>query len=238
VPGSGVPGDQAEVSTRDMDPQTAQSLHISVAADDGAESVHVVRCDGPIDTLTSGDLDHVIGALMHQGRRRLVIDLAGAWYVSSAGWGVFVSRLREARSGGGDITLARMVPTVHEVYDLLEFDGLLRHFDGLDQARRHFGSGAASPGTQPPKGPRVEARTMPPSVIAADAGSGALDDALLRLVREDPFYSLGELRTRLAGMGHPGVGRWRIMRALWQLSLLSRRRRFAFYRREAAGSRP
>jgi len=78
-----------------------------------------------------------------------VIDLAGVDYISSAGWGIFISHIKDVRSRGGDIKLANMIPNVKEIYELLEFDNVLKAYDSTDTARRDFG--AATPEGGPKK---------------------------------------------------------------------------------------
>ncbi|HWO58370.1 MAG TPA: STAS domain-containing protein [bacterium] len=223
-----------------MSDQTPTSLsgglRLSVAPSAAQKDVFVVRVDGTVDTLTADELDNVIGTLVRQKRTRLVIDLAGAQYISSAGWGIFISRLREAREGGGDLKLARMTAPVRDVYNLLELEGVLLHFDGLDAAEAHFqggnGHGRAAvarpvPASAAPSAPAAPAAPAPQTVI----------DALRQLILEDPFYSIGELRARLAETGSFRAGRWAIFRALWSAGLALRRQRFRYYRRQMHGSR-
>jgi anti-anti-sigma factor len=214
---------------------TPQSgLRVSVAPSAAHKEVFVVRVDGSVDTLTADDLDNVISTLVRQKRTRLVIDLAGAHYISSAGWGIFISRLRETREGGGDLKLARMTAPVRDVYDLLELDGVLRHFDRLDLAESHFNGGNGHESTV----------AVLPSVTpkASDTGAHAvapasIENALRQLVVEDPFYTLGELRRRLTETGFPHAGRWSIVRSLWSMGLVFRHQRFRYYRRQMHGAR-
>lgn len=209
-------------------------LRVSVAPSAAHKDVFVVRVDGSVDTLTADDLDNVISTLVRQKRTRLVIDLAGAQYISSAGWGIFISRLRETREDGGDLKLARMTAPVRDVYDLLELDGVLRHFDRLDLAESHFngGNGHSDPiAVLPIAEPRASDSA---NRIAAAA---SIEDALRQLVVEDPFYTIGEIRGRLGETGFPNTGRWRVVRLLWSLGLIFRHQRFRYYRRQMHGSR-
>jgi anti-sigma B factor antagonist len=102
--------------------------------------VSEVRVDGVIDTLTAGELEDVIDSLLQRGRYRIVFDLAGVDYISSAGWGIFISHIKEVRSAGGDIKLAGMIPNVYEIYQLLEFDNILQACNTVDEARSKFGA--------------------------------------------------------------------------------------------------
>jgi len=115
-------------------------ISLSEAKSDG---VSEVRVDGVIDTSTAVDLDEVFDTLMKRERYRVVVDLAGVDYISSAGWGIFISHIKDVRSNGGDIKLANMIPNVYEIYDLLEFDNVIKAYSSVDAARNEFG---ASPG--------------------------------------------------------------------------------------------
>jgi len=97
-----------------------------------------VRVDGVIDTTTAGELEQVVDSLLKRERYRVVVDLAGVDYISSAGWGIFISHIKEVRDNDGDIKLANMVPNVYEIYELLEFDKVLKAYSSIDAARDDF----------------------------------------------------------------------------------------------------
>ncbi len=118
-----------------------ENISISLSESGHDRSVSEVRVDGVIDTLTAGELEEVIDTLIKRGRFRIVFDLAGVDYISSAGWGIFISHIKDVRANGGDIKLANMVANVYEIYQLLEFDNVLQAFPTTDQARETFGVG-------------------------------------------------------------------------------------------------
>lgn len=124
-----------------------ENISISLSESTSAE-VSEVRVDGVIDTLTASELEEVFETLLKRGRYRIVVDLAGVDYISSAGWGIFISNIRDVRAHGGDIKLANMVSNVYEIYDLLEFDNVLKAYDSVEAARADFG---ASDGEQKKK---------------------------------------------------------------------------------------
>jgi anti-sigma B factor antagonist len=121
-----------------------ENINISLSESGQDRSVSEIRVDGVIDTLTAGELEEVIDTLIKRGRFRIVFDLAGVDYISSAGWGIFISHIKDVRAHGGDIKLANMVPNVQEIYQLLEFDNVLQAFSSTDQARDNFGGGHTS----------------------------------------------------------------------------------------------
>lgn len=109
-------------------------------SESGHNNISEVRVDGVIDTLTASELEDVIEALLKRQRYRIIVDLAGVDYISSAGWGIFISHIKDVRANSGDIKLAGMVPNVFEIYELLEFDNVIRAFGTLDAARQDFGA--------------------------------------------------------------------------------------------------
>ncbi len=114
-------------------------------SESGQNNLSEVRVDGVIDTLTASELEDVIDALLKRRRYRIIIDLAGVDYISSAGWGIFISHIKDVRANQGDIKLAGMVPNVFEIYELLEFDNVIRAFPSLEAARQDFGAQPDAP---------------------------------------------------------------------------------------------
>jgi len=224
-------------------------LRLSLSTAGQSADVHVIRVDGVVDTVTSPELDSVIGSLVEQRRYRIVIDLAGTNYISSAGWGIFISRLREIREGGGDLKLARMTTDVREIFDLLEFDGILPCHERLDAAQAAFGGGNGGNGdsgnghgkspslTLVSPRPAASTSTFEPTHLPtpppAPAAPASVESAILQLVVEDPFYRLGEIKDRLDEIGFHKVGRWTIWKTLRKHKLTSRRRRFRYGRRQS-----
>jgi len=114
-------------------------------SESGPSDISEVRVDGAIDTITAGELEEVFNSLLKRGRYRIIVDLAGVDYISSAGWGIFISNIRDVRNHEGDIKLTNMVTNVYEIYDLLEFDNVLKAYDSLESARGAFGDHTPSP---------------------------------------------------------------------------------------------
>ena len=113
--------------------------NISISLQEGGQKeVSEIRVDGVIDTLTAGELEEVLDSLLKRDRFNVIVDLAGVDYISSAGWGIFISHIKEVRANGGDIKLANMISNVYEIYELLEFDNVLTAYVSVDEARDAF----------------------------------------------------------------------------------------------------
>ncbi len=115
-----------------------ENISISLSEGGHDRNVSEVRIDGVIDTLTATELEQVIDSLLRRNRYKIVIDLAGVDYISSAGWGIFISHIKDVRSEDGDIKLANMTSDVHEIFELLEFDKVLQVYTSLDDAVENF----------------------------------------------------------------------------------------------------
>lgn len=106
--------------------------------------VAVIKCEGFVDSVTVNIIEQKIHEAIGKGIFSVVIDLGLVNYVSSAGWGVFVSEIKDIRAKKGDIVLTGMAPEVYDVYELMEFSSILKSFDTLGEACKNFGVKAAS----------------------------------------------------------------------------------------------
>lgn len=116
-----------------------EGIQVSVEKIGQQEDVAVIRVGGYIDTTTSSEVERALDSLLKAGIFRIIIDLKNVDYISSAGWGIFISEIKGIRERGGDLKLACMIADVYEVFELLEFHYILKAFDSVDDAIRKFG---------------------------------------------------------------------------------------------------
>lgn len=102
------------------------------------DTVVVLKLFGIIDSGTAQFLEDKFNELVAANSVRIIADLAEVSYISSAGWGIFVGEIRGIRQRNGDIKLAAMQPDVREVFDLLEFNTLLKPFNSKEEALAAF----------------------------------------------------------------------------------------------------
>jgi anti-sigma B factor antagonist len=88
------------------------------------EGIHVLRLAGFLDGHTFMDLERKIDALIKSGRVRLVMDLSGLTYIASAGVGLFIASLGQAKKSQGRIELANAGPSIKEIFDILGLDAI------------------------------------------------------------------------------------------------------------------
>ena len=154
--------------------------------------VSVLRVSGYVDTTTSPELERRMQALLRDKRYHIVVDLSRVEYISSAGWGIFISEIREIREHGGDLKLAGMIADVREVFDLLEFENILQAFPDADLAVGSFG-------------PIVPANEPAPEELRASSLHGPErtesvmtdEDFIREIARKHPDYGLMRLQKEL-----------------------------------------
>ncbi len=100
--------------------------------------VTVLKLDGVVDTVSCVQFRSVLNELIDTGKAKLVIDMSNVEYVSSSGWGVFSSRIKETREAGGDIKIFGMDREVDNIFHLLGFDVIMRSFSILSEAIDDF----------------------------------------------------------------------------------------------------
>lgn len=98
----------------------------------------LISLRGSIETTNASTLEEALERIVEDECYRIVVDLSGVSYISSAGWGIFISEIKRIRANGGDIKLAAMAPEVREVFDLLEFNNILKPYENKEEAIRAF----------------------------------------------------------------------------------------------------
>jgi len=216
---------------------------IDVYVEEAAQNrgVSVLRVTGYVDTTTSPDLERRLQALLRDKRFHIVVDLSGVEYISSAGWGIFISEIREIREQGGDLKLAGMIPDVREVFDLLEFENILKSYPDADLAIASFGQ--VTPAPQSSSASSTDASSSAPS--AANKGpqrseTVLSDEDLIReIARQHPEYGLMRIQKELRRPERGGrdLNPVQIYVLLRKLDLDTRERRVALAKENQSSTR-
>jgi anti-sigma B factor antagonist len=113
-------------------------IQVDVRYGGDSEEIAIIEAKGFIDTTTAPELEKKLEEQLALNKYRIVVNLENIDYVSSAGWGVFVSEIREIRENSGDLVLVNMSPDVYDVYELMEFSSILKSYDNVDEAVASF----------------------------------------------------------------------------------------------------
>ena len=118
---------------------SVDGIVVSVSTGSRENGVSVLKVSGYLDTTTASELENALYGLLDKKQFKLVIDLSGVNYISSAGWGIFIGEIKEIRHKGGDIKLCGMRGDVYEVFQLLEFNSILEAYETISEAISSFG---------------------------------------------------------------------------------------------------
>ncbi|NOY76784.1 MAG: STAS domain-containing protein [Calditrichaeota bacterium] len=223
------------------------------------EDIVYIRIIGYIDTTTSLELVQHFKDLMKKGNYQFVVDMSGVNYVSSAGWGVFVGEIKDIRDNGGDIKIVHMTPEVYDVFEMLEFNRILKVYDSVPEAINEFDFIRGFDLTQTPvKELPPEERTVHKEKMHVAVGEPMLEVPVMRsgtherkwdmqqsnpkylplaekikqVIIENPLSSFWQIKKQLKSekYGHVKISPWKLHNLLKELNLDSKERRMRFYR--------
>ncbi len=98
------------------------------------KNITLLSVKGQIDTLTAPEFRKKLLSAVMDKKYKLIVDLKGVDYIGSAGWGVFISEIKQIREQEGDLVLAGMNAGVLEVYLSLEFGTILKAYPNVEIA--------------------------------------------------------------------------------------------------------
>ncbi|HTA75649.1 MAG TPA: STAS domain-containing protein [bacterium] len=87
-------------------------------------AVTVVDIEGVLDINTVSDFETLLQDLFKKKQYKLVLNMKQLTYISSAGFGVLMSIIKDVRKNKGDIKIVNVSSDIYKVFDLLELPGL------------------------------------------------------------------------------------------------------------------
>ena len=70
----------------------------------------IIQPSGYIDTTNAPEIEKYIERQLADRRFKIAINLENIDFISSAGWGIFISEIRNIRENKGDLVLVNMAP--------------------------------------------------------------------------------------------------------------------------------
>jgi len=229
-----------------------EGIQLSVKQAGVDNNISVIKVGGYIDTTTSAELEHSLESLLKSQSHNIIIDLANVDYISSAGWGIFISEIKGIREKGGDLKLVSMIPDVYEVFELLEFHYILKAFDTLEEAvadfdktlpRGEIGRHVVTEETvvQTAKPVSREKETVVKKddylekMMNVETKDKSIEDKIKQLVIENPDNGSIKIMKELStpAYGNIKLSWFQVMKYLKQLNLNSKKRRIEFFKKHA-----
>ena len=226
-----------------------EGIQVSTEIAGSRNHISIIKVGGYIDTTTSSELERSLDSLLKQGRFFIIVDLGNVDYISSAGWGIFISEIKSIRENGGDLKLVRMVPDVYEIFELLEFHHILDVYDTVDEAVNKFEmlQAAGQPVAREITLPKAEASSPDVNGENAPFASGeaaerpltqeqmspadlSLPEKIKSVVKGNPSFGAFKIKKELnsSKYGYSKVGWFEVRAELAKLNLNSSSRRYKF----------
>lgn len=98
----------------------------------------VVSVNGKVDTVSAPAFEKGFSDAVKREENKVVLDLSGLEYISSAGLRVILSAGKALKARGGDLRLAAAGGSVKKVFQVSGFFSLFKGFDTRDAALENF----------------------------------------------------------------------------------------------------
>ena len=109
------------------------------------DGILVLSPEGRIDHANSENFRTSLGPFVDRCKsdgERMVLDLAGVDYISSAGLRCFMLAEKQAKGQGGTIVVAAMQPVVREIFEISRFTLVFETFSTVREALAKFSAAA------------------------------------------------------------------------------------------------
>jgi len=99
----------------------------------------LVSIHGRVDSATAPKLSEALDALSDEGRFKIVIDMKGLEYMSSAGFRALIAAQRNCkRYNRGEVVLTNVPENIHSALELAGFTTLFKIFEDVTTAVGSF----------------------------------------------------------------------------------------------------
>ena len=186
------------------------------------KNIALLTLDGYIDTMTAPLLKKELLSA-DDNICRFIIHFGGIDYVSSAGWGVILGRIKENREKGGDIVFVKMTKDVHSIYKLLDLTKVIKYFLKIEEGVNYYGYSV----TEAVKVEKHEVQKPKTDITDIKVG---IEETVRLIIQDDPLLTLSQINHLLRGpeYGFKDINIFRAYFTLRKLGLNTRGKRLYF----------
>jgi anti-sigma B factor antagonist len=105
---------------------------------DNTQSISVMKVKGRVDSATAPELDFALSKLLTDGRNKIVLNLQGVDFLSSAGLRAMVKALKGAQGTGGDLRLASVSEPIEVILRTVGMMQMFKMFSTNEEATAGF----------------------------------------------------------------------------------------------------
>ena len=112
--------------------------NIKIGSSELSTGIWEIRIDGSLDWSNFAKVETAIEDIFRKNVFKVVVNLKGTKYISSAGFGCFISSLDTAMKNNGDLVFASTPPEIQDVFNILGLSKILRFADDAPAALAMF----------------------------------------------------------------------------------------------------
>jgi anti-anti-sigma factor len=112
--------------------------NIKVGSSELSPGVWELRIDGSLDWSNFAKVETAIEDIFRKNVYKVVVNLEGTKYISSAGFGCFISSLDTAMKNNGDLVFASTPDEIQDVFNILGLSKILRFAENAEAALALF----------------------------------------------------------------------------------------------------
>ena len=109
-------------------------MEVRVHCSEYKDDVHIVEIDGRIDAHTAPDIEKELNVLKENNVVKIIVNFANVSYISSGGLRVFLTALKWARAGNGDLKLVELEKNVEKIFKLAGFTKIFNIMSDMQSA--------------------------------------------------------------------------------------------------------
>ncbi|CAL9339264.1 anti-sigma factor antagonist [Streptomyces sp. enrichment culture] len=112
------------------DAQNSLSVTVEVPREDAV----LLTVGGDLDAVTAAELQQHLAAQLRQGRRHVLLDIAGVPFMDSSGMNIILRVYQEVRDASGGVYVISPTPAVRRILDLTGVSLTVPILDSVDEA--------------------------------------------------------------------------------------------------------
>ena len=203
----------------------------------------ILNMRGFIDSTNASMLKKTIETFVSKKYYNLIINFEHINYVSSAGWGVLIGKIREIRGHNGDIILVGMDKSVFSIYELMELNQIFKHKESLNEALSSLGKKMLKIKETVIEQKPIEEKPVIPQKQIIEQQKEVTDklerlkEEIRLIISETPLIGINALILELSKKQHGGwkINRWQLKRLLKVMGLGTLTKRLYYAFRKARG---
>ena len=98
------------------------------------QDVCIVEAEGRIAADTTTQLENALMTVLEEGTVKIIVDLKGVEYISSAGLRVFLTTLKHVKVKNGILILVNLITNVEKVFKLAGFTKIFTIMNNVEDA--------------------------------------------------------------------------------------------------------